>query len=475
MTRPPLPDTLARLRAAAGPGGWTDDPAQMARHLTAFRDGWQGRAALVLRPADTASVAALVRICAETRTAIVPQGGNTGLTGGGQPHDHGAEVVISTERLTRIRAVDPANDAITVEAGVTAAQVQAAAEAAGRLFPLSWAAEGSAQIGGALSTNAGGVQVLRYGTARALALGLEVVTPRGEIWDGLRALRKDNAGYDLKQLFIGAEGTLGIITAAVLKLVPRPTDGALALAAVPDPQAGIDLLARLKAALGESLSAFELMHPNCFRFAESALGLRDPMPGAGWRVLAKAEAAAPAGAMRAALESALAAALEAGEATDAVLPASEAQAAALWRIREDQAEVQRRIGAGIKHDVSVPVSAIPAFVAAADAALAARWPDHRPFTFGHAGDGNLHYNPVRPEAATDAEWKALTPEINALVHDLALDMGGSITAEHGVGRLRRAEMLRARSPVELALMRRVKAALDPDGIMNPGKLLPDRA
>jgi FAD/FMN-containing dehydrogenase len=300
-----------------------------------------------------------------------------------------------------------------------------------------------------------------------------VVTAQGEVWDGLRGLRKDNAGYDLKQLFIGSEGTLGIITAATLRLFPKPKDSAVALVAVADPQAAIELLAALKSALGEAVTAFELMHRNCFDMAAETLGHEDPLPGAGWRVLLQCDGPGPEGALHEALEGALGEALEAGRIADAVIPASLEQAARLWRIREDQAEVQKRIGAGIKHDVSVPVSRVPEFIAKADAAMEAGWPGVRHCSFGHAGDGNIHYNPVRPLNWSDAGWKAETEAVNRAVHDIVHALGGSITAEHGVGRLRRDELGRLRGGVETELMRRVKAALDPDDLLNPGKVLPE--
>ncbi|MDF2233654.1 FAD-binding oxidoreductase [Albimonas sp. CAU 1670] len=469
---PVPPEVIARLKAAVGPKGFTEDPSALDGHVTAWRDGWKGEVPLVMRPESTAEVAAIVKICAETGTPIVPQSGNTGLTGGGQPHMGRSEIILSLARMNRIREVDPLNDSMTVEAGVVLQTVQEEAARHDRLFPLSLAAEGTCQIGGNLSTNAGGVQVLRYGNARALVLGLEVVTAQGEIWDGLRALRKDNAGYDMKQVFLGSEGTLGIITAATLKLFPMPKDSAVALVAVPSAKAGIELLALMKSAMGETVTAFELMHEICFTLAAQTMGHEDPMPGSEWRVLLQVDGPGPQGKMAEALEAALGEALEQGIATDAILPSSVEQAQKLWRIREDQAEVQQRAGAGIKHDISVPVSRIPEFVEKADAALEAVYPGFRPCTFGHAGDGNLHYNPIRPEDWTDADWKAETHAINRIVHDLVAEMNGSITAEHGVGRLRMHEMARLKDPVEMALMRRLKAAMDPDGLLNPGKLLP---
>jgi FAD/FMN-containing dehydrogenase len=314
--------------------------------------------------------------------------------------------------------------------------------------------------------------VVRYGNARALVLGLEVVIGEGEVWDGLRGLRKDNAGYDLKQIFIGAEGTLGIITAAVLKLFPLPRDRQCALAVVAGPQAAIELLAQLKGALGDAISAFELMHRNCFTLATQTLGLADPLSGGlPWRVLLDLTGQEAPGTLREPLESALAEAFEAGLVTDAIIAGSEAQTAALWAIREGQAEVQRHAGTGIKHDVSVPVSAVPEFIARADAAMEAAYPGHVALTFGHAGDGNIHYNPIEPPGWDKARWVAETGAINRIVHDIVMNLGGSITAEHGVGRLRMAELAHYKSPVEMELMRRLKRCLDPANILNPGKLL----
>ena len=465
--------TLARLKHAAGPRGYLDDPAAIAPYCTPFRDGWIGETPLVLRPDTTEGVAAIVRICAETGTPIVPQGGNTGMTGAAQPHMGGDEVILSTGRLKRIRDIDPLNDTMTVEAGVVLADIRSAAEGVDRLFPLSLGAQGSCQIGGNLSTNAGGIHVVRYGTARSLVLGLEVVTGEGEVWDGLRALRKDNAGYDLKHVFIGAEGTLGIITAAVLRLVPRPRDRVTALVEVTGPQAAVELLARLRGALGDAVSAFELIHRNCYTLAARTHGHADPMAGQQpWRVLLDLTGQAPPGRLREPLETALADAMEAGLLSDAIIASSEAQAESLWQVREAQAEVQRRAGSGIKHDVSVPVSLVPEFIARADAALERAYPGHQICTFGHVGDGNIHYNPIEPPGWEAARWVAETGRINRIVHDIVADLGGSITAEHGVGRLRMAELVHYKSAVEIDLMRRLKRAFDPANILNPGKVLP---
>ncbi|HUF86666.1 MAG TPA: FAD-binding oxidoreductase [Thermohalobaculum sp.] len=467
------PEVIERLKQAAGPRGYVDDPAEIAPYCTPFRDGWVGKTPLVLRPGSTAQVADLVRICAETRTPIVPQGGNTGLTGAGLPHDTGDEVILSLGRMKRIREVDPLNDTITVEAGVVLEEIHRAAEQVDRLFPLSLAARGSCQIGGNLSTNAGGIHVVRYGNTRALVLGLEVVTGEGEVWDGLRALRKDNAGYDLKQCFIGAEGTLGIITAAVLRLFPRPRDRQTALAEVADAEAAVKLLAHLRGSLGEAISAIELIHRNCYVLAERTHGHADPLAGERpWRVLIDVTGQETPGHLREPLEAALAEAMEAGLVTDAIVAASEAQSQALWLVREDQAEVQRVAGHGIKHDISVPVARIPEFLDRADAAMQEAYPGHETCTFGHIGDGNLHYNPIEPPDWEAERWTAETEAVNRMIHDIVAGLGGSITAEHGVGRLRLAELARYKSPVELDLMRRLKRAFDPAGILNPGKVIP---
>ena len=472
-----LPEGLLdHLKEVLGPGGWLIDPADVEAYCTSWRDGWQGTTPLVARPATTAKVAAVMRLCADAGVPVVPQGGNTGLTGGGQPHAHGREIVLSTGRLNRIRAVDLANDTITVEAGVVLQAIQEEARRHGRFFPLSLAAEGSCQIGGNLATNAGGTQVLRYGNARALTLGLEVVLADGRVWDGLRALRKDNTGYDLKDLFIGSEGTLGIITAAVLRLYPALTDVETAFAAVPSPQAAVDLLGRLRASFGEQVTAFELIGRPCIDIALATIdGLDDPLAAPSpWYVLLDVAGQGAPGALLEPLETALAAALEAGLVTDATIAGSEAQRQALWRPREEQAEAQKRAGVGVKHDVSVPISRLPHFLEEADAALSLAYPGVRLVTFGHVGDGNLHYNPLQPVDWSGEAFRAETGAINRIVHDLVMAHGGSISAEHGLGRLRRDENARYKSEVELDLMRRVKAALDPAGLLNPGKMLPDR-
>ena len=463
----------ARLRAIVGAANVLDGETDMAPFLSDWRGRYHGRARAVVRPRDTAEVAAVVAACAQAGVAMVPQGGNTGLCGGATPLADGAAVVINLARLDRVRALDPDNDTLTVEAGCTLAAVQEAAQAAGRLFPLSLASEGSCLIGGNLSTNAGGVQVLRYGNTRDLVLGLEAVLPDGRVWDGLRGLRKDNTGYDLKQLFIGAEGTLGIVTAAVLKLFPAIRTRATAWVAVADPRAAVRLLGLLRAACGDRVSAFEIVGRTALGLVLRHIpGARDPLAGApAWTVLVELSDPAVDAPLEAQLEAVLGEAVAQGLASDAAVAASVAQARALWALREDISEAQRIEGVSIKHDVSVPVSRIPEFLERAGAALAARWPDIRVVAFGHIGDGNLHYNLSKAVADANATFIARTAEVNGIVHDLVCELGGSISAEHGLGQLKREEVLRYKPALEMELMRRVKQAFDPAGLMNPGKVL----
>jgi len=412
-------------------------------------------------------VAAVVKACGEANVPIVPQGGNTSLCGAATPDGAGRAVVLSLSRLNRIVAVDPQNNTISVEAGCTLAAVQAAARATDRLFPLALASEGSCQIGGNLSTNAGGVQVLRYGNTRELTLGLEVVLPDGEIWDGRRGLRKDNTGYDLKQLFIGAEGTLGIITGAVLKLFPLPKTQVTCWLNVASPGVAVDLLNSAKNTFDARLTAFELV-------SETSLGLvLKNIPGSArptvrspWYILAEFSEADPA-----AVERWLARQMDAGGVADAVIAHSEAQAKRLWDLRENISEAQKIEGISIKHDVAVQVSSIPAFLEQADAALERAFPGIRVVAFGHVGDGNLHYNLSKPDAQENAAFIAAQPAVNRIVHDAVHALNGSISAEHGIGQLKREELLRYKSPVEIALMRTIKQALDPRGLMNPGKVV----
>ena len=463
----------ARLRAIVGAAHVLEAEADMDPFLSDWRGRYHGRARAVVLPRDTAEVAAVVAACAQAGVAMVPQGGNTGLCGGATPLGDGAAVVISLARMNRVRAVDPDNDTLTVEAGCTLAAVQEAAQAAGRMFPLSLASEGSCRIGGNLSTNAGGVQVLRYGNTRDLVLGLEVVLPDGRVWDGLRGLRKDNTGYDLKQLFIGAEGTLGIVTAAVLKLFPAIRSRATAWVAVPDPRAAVRLLGMLRAACGDRVSAFEIVGRTALGLVLRHIpGARDPLAGApAWTVLVELSDPAVDAPLDDQLQAVLGEAFAQGLAGDVAVAASGAQAQALWALREDISVAQRIEGVSIKHDVSVPVSRIPDFLERASEALAARWPDVRVVAFGHIGDGNLHYNLSKSVADDNAAFVARTPEVNRIVHDLVCELGGSISAEHGLGQLKREEVLRYKPALEMELMRRVKQAFDPAGLMNPGKVL----
>jgi len=471
--KPIPPETLARLKAAAGPAGFLDDPADIAPHCVSWRDDWQGVTPLVLRPATTAEVSRIVAICAETGTPIVPQGGNTGVTGAGQPHADGSEVILSTSRLKRVRAIDTDNDTVTVEAGVVLADIQRTAAEHDRLFPLSLGAEGSCQIGGNISTNAGGNQVLRYGNTRSLVLGLEVVLADGQIWDGLRGLRKDNTGYDMKQLFIGAEGTLGIITAAVLRLLPRPSAIETAWLGIASPEKAVALLGHMKRSLGEQISAFELMRRQIIDFLLAGMpGHEDPLQVRHpWYVLVEVGGQGAPGALAEPFAAALTEAMEAGLVDDAVIASSLAQAKRFWKMREDFAQAQQAAGGILSHDVSVPVSRIVEFLGRADAALLEAYPGIRLNAFGHVGDGNLHYNPARPLDWEHARFRAEKANINRIVHDIIASLGGSISAEHGIGRQRLEENERYKSPVELALIRSIKRSLDPKNIMNPGKAI----
>ncbi len=469
-----LQDSLrGRLAAIVGAEGLLTDPADMAPFLTDERGRYRGAAPAVVRPSSTGEVARVVALCAAEGIPVVPQGGNTGLCGGATPGAGGGELVVSLTRLNRVRAVDPVNYTITVEAGVILADVQKAAAEADRLFPLSLGGEGTARIGGNLSTNAGGTGVLRYGNARDLALGLEVVLPDGRIWDGLSALRKDNTGYDLKHLFIGAEGTLGIITAAVLKLFPRPRALETALVAVDGPAAAVALLARARAATDDRVTAFELILRLPLELVfERIPGTRDPFAERHpCYVLIEVSSGAAADEMRNLMESFLADAMEDGLVRDAAIAASGAQAADFWKLRETLPEAQTRDGASIKHDVSVPVSSIPAFMEEAAAGAEAAVAGIRICAFGHVGDGNLHFNLSQPVGAAPESFMAREGELNAVVHEAAARHGGSISAEHGIGQLKREALVRYKSGIAIDLMHRIKAALDPDNLMNPGKVL----
>ena len=467
-----------RLTEIVGAAGVLTEPADMAPFLVDERARYRGATPAVVRPATTEEVARIVALCAAEKIPIVPQGGNTGLCGGATPNASGRELVVSLARLNRVREVDPLNYTITVEAGVILADVQKAAAEADRLFPLSLGGEGTARIGGNLSTNAGGTGVLRYGNARDLALGLEVVLPDGRVWDGLSALRKDNTGYDLKHLFIGAEGTLGIITAAVLKLFPRPHAVETALVALDDPAAAVALLARARAATGDRVTAFELILRLPFELVLAEIpGTRDPFAERHpCYVLAELSAGAGEDDARGRMESLLAAAMEDGLVRDAVIAESGAQAADFWKLRETIPEAQKLDGASIKHDISVPVSRIPVFMEEAAAAAVAAVDGVRVCAFGHVGDGNLHFNMNQPVGGDPAAFLEREDELNTIVHDAASRHGGSISAEHGIGQLKREALIHYKPAVAIELMRRIKAALDPDNLMNPGKVLapPDR-
>jgi D-lactate dehydrogenase (cytochrome) len=463
----------ARLETLLGPKGLVTDPETLAPHLVEQRNLYQGWAPFMVTPADRDEVAAVVRLAAEAGVPIVPQGGNTGLVGGAIPFREDGAILLNPKRLNRIRDLDPVDYSITVEAGCILQSIQEAAAEADRLFPLSLGAEGSCQIGGNLSTNAGGIHVVRYGNMRDLVLGLEVVLPDGQIWDGLKALRKDNTGYDLKQLFIGAEGTLGIITATTLKLFARPREQVSAFVAARDLAATVEILAHARRASGEAVTACELIPRRALDFTlKHGTGVSDPLAAAhDWYLLIEISSGDSAGGLKDIMETMLAQAYEAGLVTDAAIAASEAQAASFWRLREVMVAAQAPEGASIKHDVSVPVSQVPAFITKASSAVEALIPGIRPYPFGHIGDGNVHFNLTQPLGADGAAFLARWDEVNHLVHEIAVGFGGSISAEHGLGRMKVAENAHFKSAVELDLMRKIKAAIDPRGLMNPGKVI----
>jgi len=474
-----MSDFVEKLRAIVGDRGLITDEQGKHSYVTDWRESFVGNALAVVRPANTQEVADVVRLCATEKVSVVPQGGNTGLVGGGIPQEKGREIVLSLNRMTRITDIDPIGYTMTVEAGVILKTIQETAAANDRLFPLSLAAEGSCSIGGNLSTNAGGVQVLHYGNARQLVLGLEVVTPQGEIWNGLRALKKDNTGYDLRDLYLGAEGTLGIITRAVLKLWPKPKDVATAWVAVTSPEAAVALLSGAHAASEDNVTSCELMGRQGIDLVLQHIpGAADPLAERhDWYILLEWSSTRArregenAGGLREKMEAYLGEAMEQGLVLDATIAQNETQARALWGLRENHTEASKKEGPSVKHDISVAVSKIPTFVTEGLAAMKKALPECRPVTFGHVGDGNLHFNCQAPAGWDKARFMPHAHAVNAAVYDLVVSYGGSISAEHGIGLLKVDELAHYRSKVEIDTMRTIKRALDPQNLMNPGKIV----
>jgi D-lactate dehydrogenase (cytochrome) len=470
-----MSSTAAELRSIVGANGYLDDPVGLAGYLTEWRGLYRGATPFVLLPSTTAQVSGILRVCSRDGIAVVPQGGNTGLVGGAIPQSTPArpQVLVSARRLNAIRDLDPDNFTITAEAGCVLASVQAAAAGAGRLFPLSLGAEGSCQLGGNISTNAGGTAVLRFGNMRDLVLGLEVVLADGRVLDVLRSLRKDNTGYDLKQLFIGAEGTLGFITAATCKLFPQPRRIVTAWVTVPSPGAAIRLYAAAREQLGDDVTAFEFANQMTLDLVVRHIpGSRAPLDQSGpWHVLMEISTPRDDQALEEHVQQFLARMQESGLLSDGIVASSGAQREALWRLRHSMSEAQKKEGASIKHDISVPVSRMERFLEAATAAVAQRVPGVRVVAFGHLGDGNAHFNLTQPIGSDGTAFLARWDEISRQVHEIAIGLGGSFSAEHGIGALKVAELVHWRGGVPLEVMRAVKGALDPRGIMNPGKLL----
>ncbi len=466
---PPRPETLAAIRAIVGEKG-VFEGEDKGPFLSEWRQRWPGEAALIVAPASSEDVSSVVKICHDANVAITPQGGNTGLVGGQIPY--GDEILLSLKRMRRIRDIEPLNNTMTVDAGVTLAEAQDAATEADRLFPMSIGSEGSCQIGGVISTNAGGVHVVKYGNMRDLVLGLEAVLPNGEIWNGLKRLRKDNTGYDLKQLLIGGEGTLGVVTGAVLKLFPRPVQTVTAFAGLKSAADAVALLSDAQSATSGAVSSFEFMSRRSVALVLKHIpGVRDPMGSSHpWYVLMEFSAGR-AGDLRRVIEDLLAAAMENGRIEDAVIATSDAQSEMLWRIRHSISEAINGEGLGARHDVSVATSDIPDFLQCADAAIEKIAPGARIVAFGHIGDGNVHYDVIGPEGAGEHALEDKRPEIETAVYEIFDRFDGSISAEHGIGRHRRETLAKRKSAVELEMMRAVKRALDPKGIMNPGKML----
>ena len=465
---------LDRLRQRLGPGGILTDPTDTDPYCEDWRRLYHGRTPAVLRPANTSEVADAMRLCGEYGVPVVPQGGNTSMVGGAAVAEDGSQIILSLSRMNRVREIDPVDMTMEIESGVTLKAAQMAAEEADCLLPLSISSEGSAQIGGVLSTNAGGNNTVRYGNARDLVLGLEVVLPDGQVWNGLRRLHKDNTGYCLRQLFVGSEGTLGIITAAVLKLFPRPREVEVALCAVASPEAALQLFQACQQHDAAAIQAFEYMSGAGMALVERHIPDAKPpfrAPAAHYVLLELATPREGAG-LRGALEALLGKAMSNGILTDAVIAESGAQRAAIWKLREEHSEAQKRAGASVKNDISVPVSKVPQLIRRATAACERLAPGVRCVPFGHLGDGNIHFNLVQPEGADGNAFLARDHELMDVVNEIVRDLDGSFSAEHGIGRLKPYMMPDWRGGAELALMRRIKAALDPAGLLNPGKLLP---
>ncbi|MFN0023696.1 MAG: FAD-binding oxidoreductase [Parvularculaceae bacterium] len=465
-----LPDGAAEAIAAIVGGKGVVPESDWATFNVEWRRRWKGAPAMIVAPGSVEEASALVRACAQRRIAITPQGGNTGLVGG-QIATNG-EVLVTMRRMRKIRDASALDNTLVTEAGVTLAEAQDAATAIDRLFPLSIGSEGSCQIGGVISSNAGGVNVIRYGNARDLVLGLEAVLPSGEVWNGLKRLRKDNTGYDLKQLFIGGEGTLGLITAASLKLYPAPRERLAVFAGLASPDAALRLLSRAQGESGGAVTSFELMSRAILALVfKNIADTRDPLGAAHpWYALVEFSAGRP-GALRPMAEEMLGAALDAGEISDAAIADNDAQAKAFWRLRHTMSEAMKPEGGQAKYDVSVPVASVPAFLDAADAAVRRACAGARIVAFGHMGDGNIHYDVLQPAGMARSDFDAREAAIEQAVYDAIDRFEGSISAEHGVGLSRRDDIARRKSPAELTMMRTIKAALDPDGIMNPGKMV----
>jgi len=468
---------LKRLANIVGADALLTEPADTVSYSTEHRGNYPGKARAVVRPSSVQEVSEVVIACAEAGATLIPQGGNTGLVGGSTPDESGDEIVLSLTRMNRIREINPIDNTITVEAGCILQKVQQAAVEKNRLFPLTLGAEGTATIGGNLSTNAGGDQVLRYGNTRDLALGLEVVLPDGRIWNGLSSLRKDNTGYDLKHLFIGGEGTLGIITAATMKLMPLPRQQATAWIGLNDARAAVELLAHLKETLGDRITAFEIMARETVDLVlQHFPSLREPLQSRpSWVILAEVSETSTHIALVEEFETALGSAIEAGLVADVAIAMSEAQARAMWRLREAVPEAQRKDGPSLKHDISVPISRIPDFISLTVPEMQKEVPGIRCIIFGHVGDGNLHFNQSRPRGGDASAFLERANAIHEIVHETAARLGGSISAEHGIGRQKQDILLRYKDPVAISLMYRIKDAFDPHHIFNPGRLLPTRA